>query len=166
MRRSRRRGEGYTEYAVITLLIMICSVVGLLRAGSTAIESVANSKALCSNCPDARLSTDEISKLREAIRTPSDTRSPTDVTTIRDLGERHRRYLEELKRSGTTWTDADDKELSELDTALANLPPPPVVDPIPTTQPSFWERLFGGPIAADSFLASLMGIFGWFGFFV
>lgn len=163
--RWRRRGEGYTEYAVITMLIMICSVVGLLKAGSTAIDSVASSKALCSNCPDVRLSSDEIRALRESMKTPVDTRTIDDVKRIRDLGERHRHYLEELKKEGTTWTPTDEVDLTDVNEALANLPPPAPADPTVAPEPTFWERFFGGPIAEDSFMASLMGIFGWFSFF-
>src|SRR5688572_4214217 len=99
MIRTRRRGEGITEYAAITMLIMVCSVVGLLRAGSHAIDSVATSKALCADCPDAKLTGDDISALRDAMRAPPASRTLDDERLIRDLGKKQKDYLEELKKA-------------------------------------------------------------------
>ena len=50
MRTRRRRGEGYTEYMIIMMFVLICSVVGLLTAGSKALKKVKLDKGLCANC--------------------------------------------------------------------------------------------------------------------
>lgn len=42
-----RRGEGLSEYAILLTIVMVCSVVGLISAGSRAMRQIASDKNLC-----------------------------------------------------------------------------------------------------------------------
>ena len=42
-----RRGEGLSEYTILLTIVMVCSVVGLISAGSRAMRQIASDKNLC-----------------------------------------------------------------------------------------------------------------------
>lgn len=42
-----RRGEGLSEYAILLTIVMVCSIVGLISAGSRAMRQIASDKNLC-----------------------------------------------------------------------------------------------------------------------
>lgn len=170
MIRSRRRGEGYVEYIVIIGLVTVCSVVGLLRAGSGAIDSVATSKALCTSCPPARLQGDELERYHalRAARRDAGTLSAMDEERFTDLASDRREDLV-IKRDSTGLTDDERAELDELDSMLPERAES--VDEVDGGRPAerpgvlgMMDRIFG-PGWEDTWIASLMGIFGWFGIF-
>lgn len=171
MTRSRRRGEGYVEYLVIIALITVCSVVGLLRAGSDAIDSVATSKALCTTCPAAKLQGDELERYHALRRARSDaggTLSAESEDAFASLAGKRRDDLEG-KRRATGLTDDETAELEELNTLLPERADTydEVEDGTPRERPGLlgaFDRMFGVGWE-DTWIASLMGIFGWFGFF-
>ncbi len=170
MTRSRRRGEGYVEYIVIISLITVCSVVGLLRAGSGAIDSVATSRALCSSCPAARLQGDDIEayhKLR-AERSAAGTLSALDEDAFSSLASKRRADLDD-KRGIVGLTEEEMAELDELNSVLPERADSfdAVEDGQPGSRPGLlgvFDSMFGVGWE-DTWIASMMGIFGWFGFF-
>lgn len=161
MVRSRRRGEGYVEYAVIMMLVMVCSVVGLLRAGSTAIDQVATSQALCSNCPETRLSADQIKELRELL--DNQARTAEDDRRMRDLADARAAELEGRRNEGVITPD-EEKELDDINRALGDRAAT-TDGAAPASSGGFWDSVFGPNWWEDSYLVSFMAIFGWFGFF-
>jgi hypothetical protein len=160
-RSSARRGEGYIEYVVILTLIMICSVVGLLRASARGIDQVANSKALCSTCPDVRLTGDQVKQLHDLMN--NRTRTEEEDKTLTDLA--HRRLDElEPKRDDGTITDEEREELDSITRTLDERATTAAETGTTTSSPtSFWSSLWSW--SHDSYLAAFMGIFGWFSFF-
>lgn len=50
-RTARSRGEGYAEYVIVLTIIMICSIVGLLTAGSKTMQSLQYAHGICHDCP-------------------------------------------------------------------------------------------------------------------
>lgn len=170
MTRSRRRGEGYVEYIVIIALITVCSVVGLLRAGSEAIDNVATSKALCTSCPEAKLRGDDLDRYHKlrASRSAAGTLSATDEDAYLSLASKRRDDLED-KRAVTGLTDGETEELDDLNSLLPERADTvdEVEDGRPRERPGLlgaFDRIFGVGWE-DTWIASLMGIFGWFGFF-
>jgi hypothetical protein len=146
MRPSRRRGEGITEYIIIVSMIMVCAVVGLLKAGSGAIERLANAKALCADCPDMPLSEadlDELERLREKKR-ELEAQVPPGA-----LSEAEKKALDDRERRSGNTTEDD--------------PSNPRPAPQPSPLDRFMNSLFGPNWRNDSFLASFAFIFGWFG---
>lgn len=139
----RRRAEGMTEYIIITSMLMVCAVVGLFRSLSTAADHLANTKALCAECPKLELTefeADELEKLREKKRTTG-------------LDENETRRFEELEgRSGS----ADDDDGTVNSDAGATKPA--------SAFDRWLDSLFGAGWRSDSFLGSFLGLFGWFGF--
>lgn len=168
MIRSRRRGEGYVEYIVIISLITVCSVVGLLRAGSGAIDSVARSRALCTSCPAAKLQGDDIYKYNELRERRRDgILSALEEDSYSELADRRRDDLE-TKRAAVGLTGDESSELEELNSFLPERADPidEVDDGQPSTRPGllgYFDSLFGTGWE-DTWLADFMGIFGWFGF--
>ncbi len=138
----RRRAEGMTEYIIITSMLMVCAVVGLFRSLSTAADHLANTKALCAECPKLELTefeADELEKLREKKRTTG-------------LDDAEKARFEELEgRAGA----ADDDGTVNSDSGASK----------PTSAFDRWlDSLFGAGWRSDSFLGSFLGLFGWFGF--
>jgi hypothetical protein len=115
MRTRGRRGEGLTEYVVVLSIIMICAIVGLLKAGSNAINKVATRTQICVDCNQ---------ELEDATVTPP---PPGTTATV---------------PASTTGTPATST---------------------PAPEPTFWSSLSSW--WNDSYLASFMGLFGWFAFF-
>ncbi len=170
MIRSRRRGEGYVEYIVIIGLVTICSVVGLLRAGSGAIDSVATSKALCASCPDAKLRGDDLERYHElrSRREAAGTLTAMDEDAYTNLASLRRDDLDD-KRKATGLTEEETQELDDLNSMLPERADAvdEVDDGTPQPRPGLlgtFDSIFGVGWE-DTWVASLMGIFGWFGFF-
>ncbi|MBX3469429.1 MAG: hypothetical protein KF878_21350 [Planctomycetes bacterium] len=177
MSMSRRRGEGYVEYVVIVCMIMVCAVVGFLRAGSGAIDRIASSKALCAECPDALLQgsdLDDYHRLRAARErahaegtTPFEG-SAEDRETFERLAALRRDDLEARRAVGAL-TEDEARELSELNTFVPERPTPTDgsggANPAPRPGVlGMFDNIFGRGWE-DTWVASLMGIFGWFSFF-
>lgn len=169
MNRSRRRGEGYVEYIVIVSLITVCSVVGLLRAGSGAIDNVATSKALCSACPEAKLHGNDLETYHKLREEGADGASlaAADASTYERLAGLRRDDLEG-KRAAAVLTDAEAAELEELNTMLPERAEAvDVVEGTGGSRPGLlgaFDSIFGAGWE-DTWIASFMGIFGWFSFF-
>jgi hypothetical protein len=164
--RSRRRGDGYVEYVVITCLIMVCSVVGLLSASSGAIDRVVSNKALCSTCPEVTLTEDQIARYRDLSAKPPTERTAEEDSELRRLSRKRRDELRGLNNSGVA-SDADRAELADLDEKLKD----DVVSELDEIEDlkdsaagSYWTSIFGN-WWENSFLTSFMGLFGWFSFF-
>lgn len=169
MIRSRRRGEGYVEYVVILSLIMVCSVVGLLRAGSGAIDRMAQSRALCTTCPAAKLQGDDIEKYNLLMeRRRSGGLSALEEDSFSSLASKRREDLE-VKRSVVGLSEDEAAELEELNSYLPERADAidEVDDATPVERPGLlglFDSLFGVGWE-DTWIVDLMSIFGWFSFF-
>ncbi|MCO5166900.1 MAG: hypothetical protein M9894_11100 [Planctomycetes bacterium] len=161
---------------MILTLIMVCSVVGLLRASSGAIDRIASSKALCAECPDAVLTGDELEeyhRLRAAkARAEAEGaerlfESDADEAAYYEYAERRARDLR-IKREAGTFTESDAHELAALEDDLSRRPNHGGENGVAPARPGvlgMFDSLFG-PGWENTWAASLMGIFGWFSFFV
>lgn len=141
-----------TEYVIIVSILMVCAVVGLFRSGSSAIDSIARSKAICAECPKIELNDVELDDL-ERLRAKRDEaeRNPTDPSKALTAEERAR--LEDLERRSGTTTDG-----SMTTDAGGN--------PKPASPFERWlDSVFGPGWQSDSYLGAFLGLFGWFGFF-
>lgn len=139
----RRRAEGMTEYIIIISMLMVCAVVGLFRSLSTAADQLANTRALCAECPKLELTeaeADELDKLREKKKTSG-------------LDENETKRFDELNEKAGT-TEDDGTVNSDAGTTK------------PTSSFDRWlDGIFGPTWRTDSYLGSFLGLFGWFGFF-
>jgi hypothetical protein len=165
-RRSRRRGDGYVEYAVIACLVMVCSVVGLLSAGSGAIDRVVSNKALCSSCPDVTLSEDQIERYNSLRAKNAAERTAEEDSELRRLSRKRREELRGRTSNGSL-SEADRAELADLDEKLKD----DVVSEVDEVEGlrnsdsnDHWTSVLGS-WWNNPFLRSMMGIFGWFSFF-
>ena len=165
-RRSRRRGDGYVEYAIIASLIIVCSVVGLLSAGSGAIDRVVSNKALCSGCPEVTLSEDQIERYRSLRGKSAAERSAEEDTELKRLSRTRRNELR--GRAGNSTITADERdELASLEDTLKDdvVTELDEVDGIrASSSGDYWSSIFGS-WWNNPFLTKMMGIFGWFSFF-
>lgn len=107
----RRRGEGHTEYVILTTIVMVCAMVGILTIADSA-KMVALERHLCVSCP-ARLSLEDLeAKKKEYANDPSKTAELAEINKeLEYRAERRRRAVEAL----------NDPDLRTKETELAVL---------------------------------------------
>lgn len=71
-----------TEYVIVLSIIMVCSVVGLLKAGSAAINRAAHSTKLCVDC-EQELTEASVDGTPKPATNPDGT--PADGTPVPDV---------------------------------------------------------------------------------
>lgn len=145
---------------------MVCSVVGLLSAGSGAIDRVVSNQALCASCPDVTLSEDQIERYNSLRSKNATERTSEEDSELRRLERMRRDELRGRSTNGSL-SEADRAELAELDDKLKDDVVSEVdeVDGIRNSDSgSYWAGVLGS-WWNNPFLRSMMGIFGWFSFF-
>jgi hypothetical protein len=108
----RRRGEGHTEYVILTSIVMVCAMVAILTIADSA-KMVALERHLCVSCP-ARLSLEDLEKKKkEYTGDPSKSKELAEINKeLEYRAERRRRAVEAL----------NDPDLRAKETELAILP--------------------------------------------
>lgn len=150
--RGRRRAEGYTEYAVILSLIMICSISTFLSAGSRTLRRVAGAKQLCAMQEDGRDCDNKVNRDPNAPEN-ADAVSQEDGSMLHPDGRIT--HPDGSVEYPDGHVDHPDGGRTNPDGSYTPPAPPPT---------SWLRNLFGFNTGSltDDFLLALFGIFSWF----
>ncbi|MEZ6184354.1 MAG: hypothetical protein R3F62_04990 [Planctomycetota bacterium] len=153
--RRRRRAEGMTEYTILLTIVMVCSVVGLLSAGSRAMRQIAADKNLCkiegkdcegveprvtSGSEEDEDETGEASEDEDATDDEGQTEGEEDT-----IGE-----SEDGSDGSSGSGDAEDMASGSSSSTTTG-----------SSTVSAWDR-FWGPLASNPMVMGFAGIMGWF----